>query len=353
MEKLRLNEKDQMTPWERKHAYDKGEQVDRFIVVPFMSEIKCLLSGNTIYDWWHDSNVMADVEIKMYNWLGHDRLTLGPNTRGITEALGGVFLYSKNQAPHMEDVFLKDYMQLDEMETVEIGKHSRIKVFLEAIEKLVEEAGKYVPIEASIGGPFTIASNLRGTERMLRDCRKEPEQIHRLMRIITDAQKSVIDEIALSENVGIAMADPVANPMLIGPKMYEKFVFPYTKEITDYAFEKTGQKVSLHMCGKTDAIWKYIAQYQLNEVSLDNIVDLNKAARELGEFVSIAGNVDPVGIVMKGTKDEIYAGVEQCIMAGKKAKCGFHLTTGCDIPESTQAKNIAWFMDAVRKYLMH
>lgn len=50
------------------------------------------------------------------------------------------------------------------------------------------------------------------------------------------------------------------------------------------------------MCGMTDKIWKYFRKYQLNEVSLDNIVDLEKAALELGEAVPIAGNVDPVEI---------------------------------------------------------
>ena len=59
-------------------------------------------------------------------------------------------------------------------------------------------------------------------------------------------------------------------------------------------WEKTGKKVSLHMCGATYSIWKYIEQYQLNEISLDNIVDLDRAARELGGKVPIAGNVDPV-----------------------------------------------------------
>ncbi len=350
MEKIRLHLQEKMTPWERKTAFERGEKTDRIIAVPFMSEIKCLLTGETVYDWWHNTDVMVDVEIQLFNRFGYDRLTLGPNTRGITEALGGVFVYSKNQTPHMEEFFLKDYVQLANIEPEKVGSHPRIQVFLEAIEKLLREAGEIVPIEASIGGPFTIASNLRGTEIMLRDCRRQPEQIQKMMRIITDAQKSVIDAIAKYERVGIAMADPVANPMLIGPKMYEKYVFPYTKEITEYAYAKTGQKVSLHMCGKTDSIWKYFAQYSLNEVSLDNIVDLEKAAIELGEHVTIAGNVDPVGIVLNGNKEEIFEDVRRCIESGRKSKCGFHLTTGCDIPEKTKAEKIEWFMDAARYY---
>ena len=137
-----------------------------------------------------------------------------------------------------------------------------------------------------------------------------------------DSQKSCIDAFA-QYGVGIAMADPVANPALIGPKLYEKFVFPYTKELTDYALERTGKKVSLHMCGATYSIWKYIEQYQLNEISLDNIVDLDRAARELGKKVPIAGNVDPVQSMLNGTKEEIFADVQKCIELGSSAEKGF------------------------------
>ena len=157
-------------------------------------------------------------------------------------------------------------------------------------------------------------------------------------------------EMAAEYGMGIAMADPVANPALIGPKMYEEFVFPYTKQLTDYTVKKTGKKVSLHMCGNTYSIWKYLVQYELNELSLDNIIDLQRAVEEIGNQIPIAGNVDPVQIVMNGTKEEIDQAVAACIQTGEKAKQGYHLATGCDIPEKTDSAQIDWFMEAVRNY---
>lgn len=342
----RMYLKAQMTPWERKRAYEQGQEIDRVITVPFMSELKCFLTGASVYDWWHEPKVMSDVEIQLFERYGYDRIVIGPNTRGITEALGGKFSYAKG-VPQLEKPLLSEsYEAVDRIEAKQLGRHMRIQTFIEALERVSYKVGEIVPIEASIGGPFTIASNLRGIEAMLRDCRKAPEQIHKLMRVITDAQKAVIDEVARHANAGIAMADPVANPMLIGPKMYERFVFPYTQELTDYAYEKTKQKVSLHMCGQTDAIWKYLAQYTLNEISLDNIVDLQKAAEELGKHVPIAGNVDPVAVIANGTREEIEEAVSNCIHIGKSAAKGFHLTTGCDIPDTTEAEKVAWFMEA-------
>ena len=300
--KIEKNAKDLMTPIERKKAIQKGERADRVMAMPFTSEFKCYLSGISVRDFWFDVKKMAQAERIVFNRYGYDRIVIGPNTRGIVEALGGKFIYPENGVPYADVPMISDYKKLDEMEPVEAKRDPRIAVFIEEAKILSEEAQGIVPIEASIGGPFTITSSLRGVEKLLRDCRKYGEEVHRLMRIVTDSQKSCID-MATQYGLGIAMADPVANPALIGPKMYEKFVFPYTKELTDYAYEKTGHKVSLHMCGDTRSIWKYLGQYQLNELSLDNIIDIKQAADEIGSEVPIAGNVDPVSIVMKGTKE--------------------------------------------------
>lgn len=345
--KLEKNKKDQMTPIERKKAVENGTRADRVITVPFISEFKCYLSNISIRDFWFDAKKMAQAERIAFNRYGYDRIVIGPNTRGIAEALGGTYIYPEKGVPYAVTPLIFDYGKVDELEPIRANTDTRIAVFKEEAKVLSEEAQEIVPLEASIGGPFTIAATLRGVESLLRDCRKCVNELHRLLRVITDSQKSCIDMMA-RYGLGIAMADPVANPALIGPSMYEKFVFPYTKELTEYAFEKTGYKASLHMCGNTRNIWKYLGTYQLNELSLDNVIDLEQAANEIGNKVPIAGNVDPVGIVMKGTKEEIFAEVQRCVKQGRKAKKGYILATGCDIPEMSDPQQLDWLMDAAR-----
>lgn len=345
--RLQRHPGDEMTPMERRRALAEGRRVDRVPAVPFMSEFKCSLSGISVREFWQDAQKMVQAELAAFERYGHDRLTLGPNSRGITEALGGRSVYPEHGVPYMEETFLNDYRQLEEMEAVDAGKAERIRVFSEAAERLSACAAEIVPIEASVGGVFTIASNLRGAERLLRDCRKHPDEVHRLLRIVADSQKSCIDE-AAKYGLGIAMADPVANPALIGPKMYEKFVYPYTKELTEYALARAGKKVSLHMCGKTNSIWKYLVRYPLNELSIDNIVDLGEAVEELGGHLPIAGNVDPVEIMLNGSKEAVETAVHSCIRTGMRARKGYVLATGCDIPETTNPRQVDWFMEAAR-----
>lgn len=348
MIKIQKHHADAMTPVEREKAIRDGKEFDRIPCVPFIGEFAGQLTGCSVWELSNDPEKMAEAEIIAFNRYGCDRIGVGPNSRGITEALGGKVIYPEQGVPYMDRPILTDYGKLRDMEPVRAEQDLRIGDFAKTAE-LLEEAVQIVPVEMSIGGPFTISSNLRGVEYLLRDLRKYPEEVHRLMRLVTDSEKSCID-IAASFGMGIAMADPVANPSLIGPKMYEEFVYPYTKELTDYAWQKTGKKVSLHMCGKTNSIWKYFRQYELNEVSLDNIVDLAEAAKELGDYVPIAGNVDPVEIMMNGTKDEITTAVHKCISEGMKAKKGYVLATGCDIPEKTRPEQVDYFMEAARNY---
>ena len=56
--------------------------------------------------------------------------------------------------------------------------------------------------------------------------------------------------------------------------------------------------------------------------------------------------------MLNGTKEEIFADVQKCIELGNSAEKGFHLTTGCDIPDGTSPEKVDWFMEAARLYEM-
>ena len=90
--KLQKHKADQMTPLERRQAVREGRDYDRIPCVPFMGEFKCNLTGTSVWDFWHDPQKMADTEIAAFNRYGYDRIVIGPNTRGITEAMGGKFI---------------------------------------------------------------------------------------------------------------------------------------------------------------------------------------------------------------------------------------------------------------------
>ena len=221
--RLEKHNADEMTPLERIYAYEHGLSYDRIPSVPFIGNVRCKVGGMTPEEYWDSAENMVKAELMSYQRFGFDRLGIGPNTRGISDALA-------DQVPDKKQgsLVLDDYSKLEYLEPVNARNDLVIQRFLQAAEMLQESAGEIVPVEISIGGPLTIASFLREIELLLRDCRRNGDKVQKLLRIIVDSQKSCIDAFA-QYGVGIAMADPVANPALIGPKLYEKFVFPYKK----------------------------------------------------------------------------------------------------------------------------
>ena len=59
--------------------------------------------------------------------------------------------------------------------------------------------------------------------------------------------------------------------------------------------------------------------------------------------------MDPVSVILNGTKEEIFKATKRCMDIGSKADKGYIVAPGCDIPETTEARQVRFLMDAVRK----
>ena len=233
------------------------EALDRYPCVPFLGDSSASWIGQNVRNYWHSVEYMVNTEIEVFNRLGHDGLGLGPDAYGIAEALGAEVIFPEDSGPYAGRGRIEDYQQLSNRELLNPKRDGRMPLFLEACKILRDKADGIVGVGSSIAGPFTIAGYLRGVERLLRDIYREEENVHILMRYVTDSCKVWVDTVA-GLDVGISMADPLASPSILNPKKYAKLVYPYTKEIVDYVYEKTGKKPGLHMCGNTVAIWPYL-----------------------------------------------------------------------------------------------
>ena len=349
IQKIYPNQKDELLPVERMERVASPEAFDRYPCVPFLGDSSASWIGQNVRNYWHSVEYMVNTEIEVFNRLGHDGLGLGPDAYGIAEALGAEVIFPEDSGPYAGRGRIEDYQQLSNRELLNPKRDGRMPLFLEACKILRDKADGIVGVGSSIAGPFTIAGYLRGVERLLRDIYREEENVHILMRYVTDSCKVWVDTVA-GLDVGISMADPLASPSILNPKKYAKLVYPYTKELVDYVYEKTGKKPGLHMCGNTVAIWPYLKQLSVASLSLDNIIDFGKAKEEFQDVFCIMGNVDPVGVISQGTKEEIEADVRRCIHTMGKCKKGYAVASGCQIPIGTPREKVEYFVEAVRKY---
>jgi uroporphyrinogen decarboxylase len=348
MEKIVPHIKDKMAPKERMAAMNAGEDFDRVPCIPLLGEPSTRLIGAKIREYWHSPQLMAEAEIAAFNRFGHDSLGLGPDAYGIAEAMGANVIFPDDNIPFIEKAYIDDYSRLSSLEPLNPYKDGRIPLFIQACELLREAAGDVVGVGCNVAGPFTIAAYLRGVENILKDVYKEPDEVHELLRLVTESCKNCIDALSVYD-IGIGMADPLASGTVIGAKVFNEFVSPYMREIIKRAIEKTGRKPSLHLCGNTYKIWSEIATFDIASFSLDNVVDIGLAREEIGHKVCLMGNVDPSLVIMRGNRNIIFAAVAECLNKAGDNPRGFILSSGCQIPITTPMENVDCFMEAARE----
>lgn len=349
---LKKHPKDQMTPQERSEAIKNGQVFDRLPVSLFATEIKARMIGCEMSDLYKDVDSIVEAEVYVFNTYGSDGLSGGPNSYGIAEALGANVSYPNDNIPRVEEAVIEDYSQLEELNLIDVINEDPIQIYLEATKRLSALAEGVTGVGVSIGGPLTIAAYLRDTTQLMKDFIKKPDQAKGLLDIVLQAQKTCVDAF-LEYDVSFSLGDPIASPAIISPRQFEKFAKPYLAEIADYIYEKTGRGPSLHICGKTEAIWESMKELNISAFSLDNEVDIREANRFFGDKIALTGNIPPVDVIYNGSQEEIEENVRQCIEKAYDTPAGFVIAPGCNLPISTPIENVGYFMDAARKYGQH
>ncbi len=346
---LKPHPADQLTPLERSKAIKEGKPFDRLPVSLFATEIKARMIDCQMDDLYKNVDKMVEAEVYVFNHYGSDGLGTGPNSYGIAEGLGAKVSYPADNIPRIDQAVLTDYDQLDDLASLEVVDTEPIQIHLQVVDRLSQLAEGISSVSVSVGGPLTIAAYLRDTTQLMKDFIKKPDQAKALLELVLQAQKDCVDAFA-PYGVSFSLGDPIASPAIISPKQFEKFAKPYLAELADYIYEQTASKPSLHICGKTEAIWEQIKELNLSSFSVDNEVDLAEANRFFGDKMALTGNIPPVDVIYGGDQASIEAAVKESIDKAYDTPMGYTIAPGCNLPIATPLEHVEYFMEAARHY---
>lgn len=341
--------KDEMTPKERMIAFSKGEEIDRIPISPMLGETVAPLYGYKMDEYAFSSEIMSNVEIESFKRFRPDSISIGISLRGMGEAMGSILEFPKDAISYVKEPFVKSVNDIDKLKVANPKKDGRLPIFLEALIRTKDSIGDEVNVGSSIVGPYSVAACLTGAENLLKWTIKFPEKVKELMEIITESNNNFIHELA-NIGVSVSIADPVSSPTLLGKKHFNNFSYPYLKNNIETITALTGKKPGIHICGKSKDLWKPLSEIGISSFSIDNIEDLNEVKEIIGNETVIVGNVPPVEVINRGTKEDIYASVKECILKGKDSPKGFILSSGCQIPMYTSEENIMHFINAGKHY---
>jgi len=128
----------------------------------------------------------------------------------------------------------------------------------------------------------------------------------------------------------------------LGPRLFEPIVLPHLQALTS----ALPRPVVLSACGRTDGMMRLLAASGADALSVDQTNDLEASRKDVPDEL-LFGNLDPVGLISKGSPDQITEAVEKAVRSGADA-----VWPGCDLYLQTPLENLRALVEASKNTSM-
>ncbi len=205
---------------------------------------------------------------------------------------------------------------------------------IKALALFKERVGRDKMIEGWIEGPIAEGADLRGINTLMLDFFDDPAFIRDLFAFVVEMELRFAREQLKAGADVIGVGDAAAS--LIGPDIYNEFVWPYEKQLVD-GIHALGGKVRLHICGNINRILDGIGRLGCDVVDLDSMVPVSEARRKMGPKAILLGNLNPVTVLRDGDPAGVTAAIAECHRQGGTP---FIVGAGCEVPRDTPPDNL-------------
>ncbi|MBN2063135.1 MAG: hypothetical protein JW882_22210 [Deltaproteobacteria bacterium] len=212
-----------------------------------------------------------------------------------------------------------------------------------------------LPVTIFITSPLEGARSLCGPEKLMRWMIKRPDLFARLMAIATEYSIRIARLWARRydpRRIMVYLTAPTSSSQMISPVQFEKFVFPFQKELHEKILDAGINTIFCHICGDHNLNMPYWARIPMGEngiVSIGHEVDISRAVEYFGQKSVIAGNIEPAAI-LQSSPEEVYHLCIAALEKGGKARRGHILMPGCGLPPQVKSKNLHMLKKAVTEY---
>jgi len=265
----------------------------------------------------------------------------------ITETVSGHATdYRSNQSRY---VFSKADVKEIKIHKAEDMIHSGSNDYLtETIKKLGKD---HFILSGGVVGTLYLCSNYVGLTNLYGMLLEEPELIDYMSKKILEQNIETIRYIASAGGDAIYIDDAMTTSDMISVKHYERFCLPYMKEMVNEIHRLGHKAIIIYFGGISDRLEQIVsigADGLSMETSMKNYInDIDEIAEKIGNRIALFGNIDPVGILQKGTDAELETEIIHQAKAGRKCR-GFIICTGSPITPSTTLSRVQKFIKLSR-----
>jgi uroporphyrinogen decarboxylase len=273
-----------------------GEKTDRPLFCPAIYEHKAKLLGKSPSDVSRDARLLQQSVLAEYETYSPDILTVGIDIYNVeAEALGSTVLFPKaiDAVPVIKQRILNSLDDLGGLAKIESGKSGRMPLVLEAAEAVNKRIDRQVYVRGAISGPFSIASQLLGIEKLLIAVKLELSKVKKLMKICTDVAISY-GKAFVKRGIEVCIFDSQTAPPLLSPKTYKHLVLPDVQRLVKNLKDAGAHFVAYIVGGDTTSNVENLLATGANIVLSDFASNIDKFLESTKDRkVLVRRNIDP------------------------------------------------------------
>lgn len=298
-------------------------------------------AGVSILDYFTDERLWLDVNLKAVERF--PRVAFLPGFWSefgmCTEpsAFGVKCVWIENAFPSVEKM-LDDYDQISRLRKPNCRSDGLLPFVLKRLEHgrgAIEKAGHRIRF-AVARGPLNIASYLLGHTELLVGVKTNPDEVHRLLRVVTDF---LLDWLALQIDSfdsieGILLLDDLIG--FLREDDFNRFVVPYFKEL--YSVRPVAVRF-LHNDAHGLITARHLAEIGVNLFNFSHQHPLGEMRRLAGAGVGLLGGVPPRDVLGCGRPEDVRRAVREALEPLDDRR-GLMLSAGGGAPPGMTTENI-------------
>jgi len=320
---------------ERILAMIEGRPVDCLPLMPITMMYAADQIGAKYGAYAADHRILAAAQIATAEVFDLDYVSVISDPAREAADCGATVQYFPDQPPGFDEQnsLLGDKKKLVWLKAPDPLGGGRMFDRVQGVALLKKRMGQDKLVEGWVEGPCAEAADLRGINTLMMDFGDDPVFVNDLMEFVVDMElRFARVQVEAGADI-IGMGDAAAS--LVGPRIYEKVVWPFEKRMVD-GLHAMGTKVRLHICGNTRKLLGGMGRLGCEIVDLD-LAPLAEGRAQMGEKQVLLGNIHPVHVLRNGTEANVTEAIAAChAEAGEK----FIVGAGCEVPRGTPVENM-------------